>query len=100
MTYNAPEISPSTKVVRKKDILCSDLGSNDPSVVVLDAERSVYFGMESVAGRIWELIAEKRRVEDVVIDLVEEYEINPLDCERDTLSFLKTLGDKGLVDFE
>ena len=66
--------------------------------VVLDTDAGVYFGIDGVGARIWELLASPRRVTDVVATLVAEYEVEPAACRADLERFLRDLHEQGLID--
>ncbi len=70
----------------------------DGEAVVLDTDAGVYFGIDGVGARIWELIARPRRVGEVAATLVAEYEVEPAHCRADLERFLSDLHDQGLID--
>jgi hypothetical protein len=58
---------------------------------------TAYYGMDSVARRIWELIAEPRRVADLCDQLIVEYAVERQVCERDVCAFLAELNKEALI---
>ena len=66
--------------------------------VVLDTDAGIYFGIDGVGARIWELLSSPRRVTDVVATLVDEYDVEPDACRADIERFLGDLYDQGLID--
>lgn len=77
-----------------------DLGGESPDIVLLDPKNSRYFGMRTVAGRIWGLLEQPIRIEDVVSELISEYDVTEDRCLADTLAFIEELHLKGLVTVE
>jgi hypothetical protein len=69
----------------------------DGEVVALNVARGVCFGLDGVASRIWALIAEPTTAAEVCARLTGEYDVTPEICEREVLTFLKTLMAEGLV---
>lgn len=84
-----------TMVAAKPQHVSVDL---DGEAVVLDTDAGVYFGIDGVGARIWELIARPRRVGEVAATLVAEYDVEPEHCRADLERFLSDLHDQGLID--
>ena len=82
-------------VVAGKDQVSSDLAGE---VAILDVEAGVYYGLDRVGARIWNLIQEPRTVNEIRDILLEEYDVEPARCERDLLTLLQRLVDEGLIE--
>ena len=52
---------------------------------------------DPIATRIWELIDAGSTVEAICDALVEQYDVEPQECRRDTLAFLEGAAERGLV---
>lgn len=89
------QISSSSTVVAASGQVSSDLGEE---VAILDLRAGTYYGLDAVGARVWELIQEPKRVTEVRDVMLDEYEVEPEQCERDLLSLLQELADKGLVE--
>ena len=70
----------------------------DGEAVVLDTDAGVYFGIEGVGARVWELVATPCRVGEIYDTLVREYDVEPERCRADLLRFLGELSAQGLLD--
>lgn len=70
----------------------------DNESVILDTVSGVYFGLDGVGQRIWELIAEPCPVQTVHAALVQEYAVDSNRCLSDLLSFLNKLHAEGLIE--
>jgi len=82
-------------VVAAKDQVSSDLGDE---VAILNLKNETYYGLNSVAARVWQLIRTPRTVREVWEAVAAEYDVEPDRCERDVLTLLQKLADAGLVD--
>jgi hypothetical protein len=65
--------------------------------VLLDLKTGIYFGLNDVGTRIWELIAEGRSRLDIAASLTREFEVTRDSAERDVAAFLETLHNRGLI---
>jgi hypothetical protein len=88
-------MSNDTIVVAAEDQVSSDLGGE---VAILDLNVGVYYGLDEVGARVWELIQEPRAVGDVRDVLVEEYDVAPERCERELFALLERLAERGLIE--
>ena len=90
-------ISRGSTVVAAKDQVSSDLGEE---VAILNLKAGVYYGLDAVGARIWSLIQEPRKVDEIRDVLLEEYEVEPERCERDLFALLQRLASEGLIQVE
>ncbi len=85
----------SDRVEISEDILFKEL---DEEAVILDLSRGIYFGLDPVGRRVWELLVEHNVIGDVIDSLVEEFDVERERAERDVLALVSTLLEKGLVN--
>ena len=88
-------ISENSTIVAVNHQVSSDLGGE---VAILDLDAGMYYGMDEVGARIWELVQEPRLVEEIQAVILDEYEVDPATGKRDVLVLLQQLTDKGLVE--
>lgn len=69
-------------------------------MVLLNLRTGVYFGLDAVGTRIWQLLQEPRTVAQISERLADEYEVAPALCEQDVRTFLTALRDNALVEPE
>ncbi|MBN2682314.1 MAG: lasso peptide biosynthesis PqqD family chaperone [Bacteroidales bacterium] len=69
----------------------------DGEVVMMSVENGEYYGLNEIASAIWERISEEIKVDDLIIQLMEEYDVERDECETDTLDFLEEMVEKKLV---
>ena len=88
-------VSASSSVVVVDNQVSSDLGGE---VAILDLKGGTYYGLDAVGSRIWSLIQEPRKVEEIRDILVSEYEVEQDRCERDLIALLQGLADEALIE--
>lgn len=84
----------SSIVVCSDENLSCDLQGES---VVLNLQSGVYFGLNPLGARIWELIQRPAKVSEVHQELLKEFEVDASQCEADLLSFLKLLQTHELI---
>ncbi len=87
-------ISSRSIVAVGKEQVSSDL---DGEAVILGLKSGVYYGLDAVGARIWNLIQQPSAVSDILDRLLREYEVEPDRFERDLLSLLQELATEGLI---
>jgi hypothetical protein len=95
MTGDLVTLALDSTVSRRSDLLTSAL--SDREMVLLNIECGAYFGMEGVAKRIWDELAEPRRVADVCATLLTRFAVDAETCQREVLAFLTELQAKELI---
>jgi hypothetical protein len=91
----APTIAGTSVVVATRDQVSSDLGGE---AAILDLKSETYYGLNSVAARVWQLIRTPTTAREVWEAVAAEYDVEADRCERDVLALLQKLADAGLVD--
>ncbi|MCL4294765.1 MAG: lasso peptide biosynthesis PqqD family chaperone [Anaerolineae bacterium] len=86
----------STIVVTKNQI-SSDLGEE---VAILQLKKGMYYGLDPVGARIWDLIQEPKTVQKVCEVILDEYEVEPERCEHDILALLERLLTEELIEIK
>ncbi|MBI4421388.1 MAG: PqqD family protein [Gemmatimonadetes bacterium] len=87
-------IPDSAIVVAAGDLLTSEF---DRELVILNLRDSVYYGLEDVGARIWNLLQKPVPVSAIRDLLVSEYDVDPARCDRDLQGLLAELVTRGLV---
>ncbi|MGA3359330.1 MAG: PqqD family peptide modification chaperone [Halobacteriota archaeon] len=75
-------ISLNTIIVRSTGQASADLGGE---AAILNLKNGVYYGLDTVGARIWELIETPHAVRAVRDTLLDEYDVNAERCERDLI---------------
>ncbi len=88
-------ISKETVVAAAPEQVSCDLAGE---AAILDLKSGVYYGLDAVGARIWELIQQPKAVSEVHAALLEEYEVESERCLSDLLSILQSLSDNKLIE--
>ena len=88
-------VSERSTIVAGKNQLSSDLGEE---AVILNSDKGMYYGLDTVGARIWNLIQNPTRVNEIRDALLKEYEVECDRCEHDLLLLLQKLADEGLIE--
>ena len=92
---SSPNASPSQRqFVAAPDQVSSDL---DGDAVILNLNSGVYFGLNPVGARVWELLQEPRTVDEICGTVRQEFEVEPDRCRRDLINLLEQMRNEGLV---
>jgi hypothetical protein len=65
--------------------------------VLLDLRTGTYFGLDPVGARIWSHLQQGHPLDQVIVRLVDEFEVTPEQALADAVELLKDLSGKGLI---
>ncbi|MEO0970579.1 MAG: PqqD family peptide modification chaperone [Cyanobacteria bacterium J06639_18] len=88
-------INDSAIISAAKEQISSDLGGE---AIILNLKSGVYHGLNEVAAKIWNIIQNPKSVNDVRTILLEEYEVDFQQCDRDLKELLQELTKVGLIE--
>lgn len=88
-------ISEQSTVVAVKGQVSSDLGGE---VAILNLDAGMYYGLNDVGARVWEMIQEPKPVSEIHATILEEYDVEPAEGKRDVLALLRELANEGLIE--
>ncbi len=91
---DAPLSSHSIVMASPEQVSCP-LGDES---AILNLKNSVYYGLNSVGARVWELLRQPKSVGEIRDALLEEFEVEAERCERDLLDLLEKMRSEGLVE--
>ena len=86
-----------TIIVRREDHLATG-GGAEGDTILLGADMQNYFGLNSVATRVWELAELPRSVGDICDSLVEEFEVDRVTCESEVIALIGEFLENSLVE--
>ena len=92
-----PRITMSSRVRAVRHQVSSSLGQE---AVILELERGIYYGVDEVGSRIWELVERPRTVSDIRDAILGEYDVDAETCAADTLKLLEEMADHGLIEVD
>jgi hypothetical protein len=90
----APLSKQSTVVVTKKQVSSDLIGRK----AILNLTSGVYYSLDAVGSRIWDLIQEPKTIGGIHTILLKEYRVEPDRLERDLLALFEAMGAEGLID--
>ena len=87
-------MSPSSRMTIPDHVMVRQVGDES---VMLDLANGVYFGLDAVGARVWQLFCEGRSIAEASAAISAEFEAAREDVERDVMSLAQQLADAGLV---
>jgi hypothetical protein len=87
-------LSPDTLVARLGEPLTTRV---DGELVMLDPSRSLYFGLDPIGARIWELLEQPQSVAALCDRLRDDFDVPAETCRADVTAFLEQLEQQELV---
>jgi hypothetical protein len=93
---NKPLSLYSVVVATPEQVSCA-LGDE---AAILSMKNSVYYGMNPVGARVWNMLGEPRSIVQLRDALLDEYEVEPNRCEQDLLQLLEHMRSEGLIEVQ
>ncbi len=84
-----------SSVVKRADSVTS--AEVDGESVLLDLEEGMYYGLNPVGARIWDLIREPTAIGEVVDEITAEYDVERGQCLDDTIALVAEMSEDDLV---
>ena len=78
----------------REGVIAKMVGSE---MVLLDYDRGIYYGLNPVGARVWQLLAEGQEIDAIVDLLTEEYDATRETLENDLTALLRDLAAKELL---
>ena len=94
-------ICPKTGILDTTSISCakdSVFCELEGEAVILSLRDGIYYGLNNVGLRIWELIQQPRSLCGILDVLTEEYEVEREECRSGVLDLLQELLEKKMID--
>lgn len=86
----------SIVVATKNHVSCA----LDDEAAILNLENSVYYGMNVVGTRVWNLVQQPLSIRAIRDAIVDEYDVTPEQCESDLLPLLERMKAVGLIEIK
>ncbi|MFJ5759867.1 lasso peptide biosynthesis PqqD family chaperone [Neobacillus sp. NPDC093182] len=94
----------STDILELDNIIVQSQGnvvSNmDGEKVMMSIQNGKYYNLGEIGGRIWDMIEKPTSVNNLIVNLISEYNIEKSDCEQQVVSFLASLKKEGLINIQ
>jgi hypothetical protein len=96
MTGNPPPdgLTLTAQVTPKEGVMFQQL---QEEAVLLNLDSGLYFGLDPIGTRIWNLLAERQSLTQIVSTITAEYEVHDEQCKTDLMKLLGDLEAQGLV---
>jgi hypothetical protein len=91
------EITLGCRVRIRDEVVARDLQGE---TAILHLGSGVFFGLDPMATRVWQLLAAHAALREVLAALLEEYDVTEDRCRRDLIRFVRALHDNDLVTLE
>lgn len=85
----------TTRFVRQTGIVAARLRADE--MALLSAKKGKYYGLNSPATRIWELVETPRTLDEICAVLVAEFDVDDETCRKQSNELLAELMSEGLV---
>lgn len=69
----------------------------DGEAIIINLSTGIYYSLGGSGGFIWSLIEKRARIQEVVRCVVEHYEVDEVEAERDVLRLSTDLCNEGLA---
>lgn len=82
------------KYHRNKEVIDGEL---DNQQIMMHLENGMYYGLNPIGKRIWDLIENPKSFEDIVQVLLSEFEVSEDQCTREVRSFLDNAANMEII---
>jgi Coenzyme PQQ synthesis protein D (PqqD) len=90
-------VSMQSVVVTAQGQVSCDL---EGETAILGLDQGIYYGLDRIGARVWNLLQQPRSVEEICNALLQEYEVEPERCRNDLLALLECLRVEGLIEVQ
>lgn len=95
MCVQSSDFSEDTTISVSQGQLSSEL---DGESVILNLDSGVYYGLNEVGARIWELVQRPCSFVKLNNTLLDEYQVSEVVCKQELVRILKELKQAGLIE--
>jgi len=90
-----PIVELDTTIRQNDDHVAADM---DGELALMSIENGKYYCLNPTGSRIWKLIEQPGRIEDICAVLAQEYAVEPQQCESEVLDHVAKLVAENLVE--
>lgn len=69
----------------------------EDELVMISLQKGMYYGLDNISSEIWQRIEKPISVADLCNGLLEEFDVDPEICQRETLELLNWLYSQELI---
>jgi Coenzyme PQQ synthesis protein D (PqqD) len=88
------DLSVHSIVIATREQVSCPLGEES---AILNLKNTVYYGLNRVGARVWNLLQQPRSVRELRDTLLDEYDVEAVRCESDLLALLEKMRSEGLI---
>lgn len=88
------KLSINSTVVVADSVVSCDL---DTEAAILNLKDEVYYGLDPIGAKIWNLIQKPIILNEIVENIWDEYDVDKEQCKNDIFDLVEELLDNGLV---
>lgn len=66
--------------------------------VMVDFSQGKYFMLKGVGNDIWDMLEDNKKVSDIIVKLLEDYEVEEAECVDATIKFLTQLEELDFIE--
>ena len=86
-----------SKIIAIPEQISADLGGE---AVILHLKSGVYYGLNEIGEKIWNLIQEPKTFQELQAAVLAEYDVEPKQCEQDLKALLQDLAKQELIEIK
>lgn len=87
-------LNADSKIARSEGMVEAEI---DGETVMMSVEQGSYYGLDSIASRIWALIESPKSIREICEQLVLEYEVEMDQCQDDVMGFLHEMAERKVI---
>ncbi|MBD1378842.1 lasso peptide biosynthesis PqqD family chaperone [Metabacillus arenae] len=91
---NKQAIELDSFVVQVDGNIVSDM---DGEKVMMSITNSKYYNLGEVGGAIWDIVESPITVNELIVKLMEQYDVEEQECKQQVLSFLEKLCEEEII---
>lgn len=95
MSSQMLDISTTAIISTAPEQIASELGGE---AVILNLATGMYYGLNEVGARVWELIQQPCPFDSIFHTLLEEYDVDPDLCKQDLTKILVEMKEAHLIE--
>jgi hypothetical protein len=88
------DVASTDQFVIHPSVICRELSGE---TVLLNLESGVYYGLDAVGTRVWQLLMQGCTIASVRDTMIEEYDVAPDVLNADVIRLVGDLRDRGIV---
>lgn len=90
-------ITPENYIEQNKEVFA---GKIDNETVMMHIQTGKYYGLDDIGSRIWKMAEEKIQVKEIIAQLIDEFDVDKQQCEKDVIELLNDLKSNDLIRAE